>query len=159
MISFGKAASSHSGHKTLWERIFGRGCITRMILLTCLIAAKQQSSYSTRENKSFILLLCWTTQLIQYAPIHNKTSVTSWQCFEKHIFNTDLLSAKLQHRRPVLKARRVRFIWAPLILTLRGRLTGIICLFTPITLYNVFRLLIRADKVPEVQYPQGFITE
>ena len=112
-----------------------------MILLTCLIAAKQLSSYHTRENRSF----CWTTQLIQYVPIHNKNPVTSWQCFEKHMFNTDLLSAKLQHRTPVLTARRERFIWAPLILTLRGRSTGIICLFTPITLYSVFRLLTRAD--------------
>ena len=78
--------------------MFGRGSITCMILLTWLIAAKQLSSYPTRENKSFMLLLCWTTQLIQYVPIHNKNPVTSWQCFEKHIFNTDLLLAKLQHR-------------------------------------------------------------
>ena len=139
------------GNKTLWERIFGRGCTTRIILLTCLISAKQLSWYPTRENKSFTLLLCWTTQLIQDVPNHNKNLVTSWQCFETHIFNTDLLSAKLQHRTPVLTARTVRFISAPLILTLWGRSTGIICLFTPITLYSVFRLLTRADKVPEVQ--------
>ena len=62
-------------------------------------------------------------------------------------------------RTPVLTARIVGFISAPLILTLWGRSTGITCLFTPITLYSVFRLLTRADKVPEVQYPQGFITE
>ena len=43
------------GNKTLWERIFGRGRITRTILLTCVIAAKQLSSYPTRENKSFTL--------------------------------------------------------------------------------------------------------
>ena len=126
--------------------------------LTCLITAKQLSSYPTRENKSFTLLLCWTTQLIQYVPIHNKYPVTSWQCFEMHIFNTDLLSAKLQHMTPVLTARTVRFVSAPLILTLWGGSTGIICLFTPITLYSVFRFLTRADKVPEVQYPQGFTT-
>ena len=95
----------------------------------------------------------------QYVPIHNKNPVTSWQCFEKHIFNTDLLSAKLQHRTPVLTAWKVRFISVPLILTLWGRSTGIICLFIPIKLYSVFRLLTRAYKVPEVQYPQGFITE
>ena len=64
-------------------------------------------------------------------------------------------SAKLQHRTPVLTVRTVRFISAPLILTLWGRSTDIICLFAPITLYSVFRLLTRADKVPEVQYPQG----
>ena len=41
------------------------------------------------------------------------------------------------------------------------KLTGIICLFTLMTLYRVFRstLLTRADKFPEVQYPQRFITE
>ena len=32
--------------------------LRRMILLTCLIADKQLSLYPTRENKSFILLLC-----------------------------------------------------------------------------------------------------
>ena len=42
-------------NKTLLERIFGRGRTTRMILLTCVIAAKQLSSYPTRENKSFTL--------------------------------------------------------------------------------------------------------
>ena len=57
-------------------------------------------------------------------------------------------------RTPVLTARTVGFISAPLILTLWGRSTGITCLFTPITLYSVFQLLTRADKVPEVQYPQ-----
>ena len=51
-------AQFENSNKTLWERIFGRGCNMRMILLTCLIAAKQLSSYPTRENKSFTLLLC-----------------------------------------------------------------------------------------------------
>ena len=78
--------------------LFGRGCTKPMILVTCLISAKRLSSYPTRENKSFTLLLCWATQLIQYVPIHNKNPVTSWQCFEMHIFNTDLLWAKLQHK-------------------------------------------------------------
>ena len=41
----------------------------------------------------------------------------------------------------------------------KGRSTGIICLFTPTTLYSVFPLLARADEVPEVQYPHGLITE
>ena len=41
----------------------------------------------------------------------------------------------------------------------KGRSTGIICLFTPTTLYSVFLLLARADEVPEVQYPHGLITE
>ena len=39
------------------------------------------------------------------------------------------------------------------------RSTGIICLFTPITLYSVFPLLATADKVTEVQCPHGLITE
>ena len=56
-------------------------------------------------------------------------------------------------------AQTVRFISAPLILSLSGRSTGIICLFTPITLYSVFPLLARAGEVPEAQYPQGLITE
>ena len=32
-------------------------------------------------------------------------------------------------------------------------------LSTPITWYSVFPLLARADKVPEVQYPHGLITD
>ena len=58
-----------------------------------------------------------------------------------HIFNTDLLSAKFQHRTPMFTAQTVRFISAPQILSLSGRSTGIICLFTPITLYSVFPVL------------------
>ena len=46
------------------------------------IAAKEVSSYLTREDKSFTPLVCWTTQLIQYVPIHNKNSVISWQCLK-----------------------------------------------------------------------------
>ena len=76
-----------------------------------------------------------------------------------HIFNTDLFSAKLQHRTPLPTAQTVRFISVPLILSLSGRSTGIICLFTPITLYIVFPLLARTDKVSEVQYPHGLIIE
>ena len=51
-------AQFENSNKTLWERIFGRGCNMRTICLTCLIAAKQLSSYPTRENESFTLLLC-----------------------------------------------------------------------------------------------------
>ena len=69
-------------NKTLWERLFGHGRTTGMILWTCLIAAKQLSSYLTREDKSFTPLVCWTTQLIQYVPIHNKNSVISRQCLK-----------------------------------------------------------------------------
>ena len=60
------------------------------------ILGRTLSPYPTRTDKSFTLLLWRTTQLIQYVPIHDKNPVTSWQCFEMHIFNTDLLSAKLQ---------------------------------------------------------------
>ena len=69
-------------NKTLWERIFG--CLRTMgtILLTCLTAAKQLSSYLTREDKSITPLVCWTTQLIQYVPIHNKNRVISWPCLK-----------------------------------------------------------------------------
>ena len=74
-----------------------------------------------------------------------------------------LFNAKIytigQHRTPLLTAQTVRFISAPLILSLSGRSTGNIYLFRPITLYSVFPLLVRADKVPEVQYPHGLITE
>ena len=69
-------------NKTLWECVFRRGRITGMILWTCLIAAKELSSYFTREDKSFTPLVCWTTQLIQYVPIHNKNSVISRQCLK-----------------------------------------------------------------------------
>ena len=51
-------AQFENSNKALWERIFGRGCNMLMIRLTCLIAAKQLSSYPTRENESFTLLLC-----------------------------------------------------------------------------------------------------
>ena len=69
-------------NKTLWEHIFGRGRTTGMMLWTCLIAAKQLSSYLTREDKSFTPLVCWTTQRIQYVPIHNKNCAISWQCLK-----------------------------------------------------------------------------
>ena len=70
-------------NKTLWELIYGRGRSTGMILCSCHIAAKQLSSYLTREGKSFTPLVCWTTQLIQYVdPIHNKNRVISRQCLK-----------------------------------------------------------------------------
>ena len=69
-------------NKTLWERLFGRGRTTGMILWTCLIAAKELSSYLTREDQSFTPLVCWSTQLIQYVQTHNKNSVISWQCLK-----------------------------------------------------------------------------
>ena len=69
-------------NKTLCERIFGRGRTNGMILWTCLIAAKELSSYLTREDKSFTPRVCWTTQLIQYVPIHNKNNVISRQCLK-----------------------------------------------------------------------------
>ena len=69
-------------NKTLCERIFGRCCTTGMMPWTCPIAAKEQSSCLTREDKSFTPLVCWTTQLIQYVPIHNKNSVISRQCLK-----------------------------------------------------------------------------
>ena len=130
-----------------------------LILLTSLISRNFHHIPQEKIKKSFTLLLCWTAQLIQYVPTHDKNLVTSWQCFEIHIFNTDLFSAKLQHRTPLLTAQTVRFISVPLILSLSGWSTGIICIFTPITLYSVFPLLARADKVPEVHYPRGLITE
>ena len=69
-------------NKRLWESIFGRGRTMRMMLWTSLIAAKQLSSYLTREDKSLILLVCWTTQLMQYVPIHDNNPVISWQCLK-----------------------------------------------------------------------------
>ena len=154
---------------SLWE--FNLFCVILQIsltndcmpltLLTSLISpniTNFHQSYPTRKDKSFTLLLCWITQLIQYLLIRDKNPVTSWECFELHIFNTDLLSAKLQHSTPLLTAQTVRFISDPLMLSLSGRSTGI-CLFTPITLYGVFPLLTRTDKVPEVRYPHGLITE
>ena len=133
--------------KTLWQRIFGRGRTKRMILWTCLIAARQLSSDLTREDKSFTLLVCWTTQLIQYVLINHNNPVISWQCLK--ICSSSLPTClepncNIGHK---WTARRVRFISAPLILTLWGRLTDR-CVFTPITLYSVFLLLTRANKVP-----------
>ena len=119
----------------------------RMILWTCLIAARQLSSDLTREDKSFTLLVCWTTQLIQYVLINHNNPVISWQCLK--ICSSSLPTClepncNIGHK---WTARRVRFIAAPLILTLWGRLTDR-CVFTPITLYSVFRLLTRANQVP-----------
>ena len=74
--------ASMAYNKTLWERIFGRGRTRRMILWTCLIAAKQLASYIIGEDKSSTLLVCWSTQLIQYVPIHNNNPVISWQCLK-----------------------------------------------------------------------------
>ena len=83
LLSLRKNGTSRSVfNKTLCERIFGLCRTTGMILWTCLIAAKELSSYLTREDKSFTPLVCWTTQLIQYVPIHNKNSVISRQCLK-----------------------------------------------------------------------------
>ena len=48
----------HLYNKTLWERIFGRGRSTGMILWTCLIAAKQSACitgalWAKLENAAF----------------------------------------------------------------------------------------------------------
>ena len=83
-----------------------------LILLTSLISPNFH--HIPQEKINPLLLLRWTTQLIQYVPIHDKNLVTSWQCFEMNIFNTDLLSAKLQHGTPLLTAQTVRFISAAL---------------------------------------------
>ena len=42
-----------------------------------------------------------------------------------HMFNAEMLGAKVQHRTSVVVAWRVRFISAPLIVTLCGRLIDI----------------------------------
>lgn len=63
-----------------------------------------------------------------------------------HMFNGEMLGPKLQHRTSVVIAWRVRFIPALLMLTLSGRSIDI-CVFTPITLYNLFWLLTRVEKV------------
>ena len=74
--------------------------------LTFIISHKKKKIlYSTS-------LLNYYTQLIQYVLIRDKNPVTSWQCFEKHIFNTDSLSAKLQQRTPVLTALLALFTLA-----------------------------------------------
>ena len=146
-------------NKTLWERIFGRDRTTGSIIWTRLIAAKELSSYLTREDKSFTPLICWTTQLIQYVPIHNNNRVISWQCLKICTSSMQTcLEPNCNIGHKVVTARRIRFISAPLILTLWGRLTDR-WVFIPIALYSVFRLLTRANKVPEVQYPQGLIRE
>ena len=67
-------------NKTLWERIFGRGRTTGMILWTCLMAAKKLSPCLTRED--YIL---YSTCLLNHTadvPIHNKNSIISWQCLK-----------------------------------------------------------------------------
>ena len=81
--------------------------------------------------------------------------------FEMHIFYTDLLSAKLQHRTPLLTAQTVRFISTPLILSLSFQKDQLVynMSFHTHHIVQCIPLLVRADKVPEVQYPQGLITK
>ena len=55
----------------------GRGCITRMILLTCLIAAKQLSSYPTGENKSFTLDYFFAEPHSLYSMFQSTTKILS----------------------------------------------------------------------------------
>ena len=66
--------------------IFTRRCVSVylgvVVLPVWFFAAKELSSYLTRQDKSFTPLVCWTTQLIQYVPIHNKNSVISRQCLK-----------------------------------------------------------------------------
>ena len=136
----GIAFSYLERNKTLWERIFGCGRTTGTILWTCLIAGKELSLYLTREDKSFTLLVCWTTQLIQYVPIRNKNSVILWQCLKICTSSMQTFlepNCNIGHKwlQPESKVY--------LSSTDTDR-----CVFTPITLYSVFRLLTRANKVP-----------
>ena len=57
-IEKNRKSSNTEKNKTLCKRIFGRGRTKGMILSTCLIAAKELSSYLTREDKSFTPLVC-----------------------------------------------------------------------------------------------------
>ena len=66
----------HSVNKTLWERIFGRGCTTG-IIRRILVIPERTVRYVIREDKSVSLLLCSLIELIQYVPIENKNQVIS----------------------------------------------------------------------------------
>ena len=70
-------AQFENSNKTLWERIFGRGCNMRMIRLTCLIAAKQLSSYPTGENKSFTLYYFFAEPHSLYSMFQSATKILS----------------------------------------------------------------------------------
>ena len=85
-------------NKTLWERSFGRGRTTHRLLWTCLTAAKQLSSYLTREEKSFTLLVCWTTHYTVCPNLQQKSCHFMTMFENMHIFNADMLRAKFQHR-------------------------------------------------------------
>ena len=127
-----------------------------LILLTSLISP---NFHHIPQEKINPLLYFFAELHSLYSMFQSTTKILSLHDnVLKCTSSTHLLSPKFQHRTPLFEAQTVRFISAPLILSLSGRSTGIICLFTPITLYSVFPLLAMADEVPEVQYPHGLIT-
>ena len=79
-------------NKTLWERLFGHGRTTGMILWTCLIAAKQLSSYLTREDKSFTPLFAEPHSLYSICPNPQQKLCHFMTMFENmHIFNAEMM--------------------------------------------------------------------
>ena len=142
-------------NKTLWQQIFGVVVLrlwyfwhALFLLQNChhILPEKiNPSLYFFAEPHSLYSMFQSTTKTLSLHDNVLKCTSSTQTCSEP---NCNI------KRTPVLTARAVGFISAPLILTLWGRSTDITCLFTPITLYSVFQLLTRADEVPEVQYPQ-----
>ena len=83
-------AQFENSNKTLCERIFGRGCAMRMIRLTCLIAAKQLSSYSPEkinpllyffaEPHSLYSMFQSTTKILSLHDIELKCTSSTQTC-------------------------------------------------------------------------------
>ena len=83
-------------NKTLWERLFGHGRTTGMILWTCLIAAKQLSSYLTREDKSFTPLFAEPLSL--YSMSQSTTKIVSFHDNVWKYVHLQCRNAWSQHR-------------------------------------------------------------
>ena len=89
-----------SVNKTLWERIFGRGRTTGMILWTCLFAAKELSSYLTIQTRQILYSTCLLNHTAYtVCPNPHQKQCHFMTMFENmHIFNADMPGTKLQHR-------------------------------------------------------------
>ena len=87
----------HLYNKTLWERIFGRGRSTGMILWTCLIAAKQSACITgalwAKLGKRGILREAWDEgrrKIKRLLPVH-----CSGSCNARYIYTKGRIACKL----------------------------------------------------------------
>ena len=138
----------HNINKTLWERIFGHSRTTSMILWTCLIAAKQ---LSFAEPHSLNGMSQSTTKIVSFHD--NVWNYAHLQC--RHAWSQIATILDISGYSPERKV----YLSSTDTDTLR-KIDWHMCFHT----YHIVqcipvRLLTRANKVPQVQYPQGLIRE